>query len=181
MKAKPWLRLRTVLLTVVAAGVLAGAAAADTIPWIPGDGQDEDMPAAAGAAQPILHVHVFSHWVGFVQSLAPQAGYIDCPSACARPVAPGTTMTLFAQKNQDDTGALGLRFSHWTGDICEGVTTPTCTFTMPSGDDSVDVVAVFEGLYAAPVPVVVHHNNPPGQSDGEQPGDEGPGCGRFCD
>ena len=40
----------------------------------------------------------------------PFAGYIDCPHACARPVAPGTTLTLVATKNMDDTGAGGLRF-----------------------------------------------------------------------
>jgi hypothetical protein len=180
MRAKRWLRLRTVLFALIASCVLAGAAAADTVPWIPGGGNDEDSPgvvhSADGGTVPVLHVHVFSHWVGFVQSIAPQRGYVDCPSACARPVAPGTQVTLFAQKNLDDTGAGGLHFARWTGDVCEGVTSQTCTFTMPAGDASVDVTAVFAGVYVAPDPVAKKKNS----GGGEQP-PPGDGCGKFCE
>jgi hypothetical protein len=191
-------------LALVAAGVLAGTAAADTIPWIPGDGQDEDMPAAArtaaGTDVPLLHLHVYAHWVGYVESLAPFAGYINCPQACARPVEPGTTMTLIARKNQDDTGAGGLAFSHWEGEVCNGVTTEPCTFTMPPGDPSVDVIAVFTGIYIGlDAPGAGKTKNPPegpDQPPSEEPTCFGPfvlfgfpfeicppidECGQFCD
>jgi hypothetical protein len=84
----------------------------------------------------------------------------------------GTTLTLVATKNMDDTGAGGLHFVKWSGEVCDGATESTCTFTMPDGDDSVDVTAVFAGTYSAP------------GSTGEHPKTKAPpppdDCGEVC-
>jgi List-Bact-rpt repeat protein len=135
---------------VVAAGGFAAKAATagaavpqGVVPWIPGDGQDEDG-AYVDPSRPILHVHVYEHWAGSVEATNLEPGMINCPSACRRNVAAGTKVTL----HETPTG-IGYTFDHWTGATCEAPTTQTtrtCTITIPSSGET-DLVAVYSGQY----------------------------------
>lgn len=127
-------RLRRVALAGVLAGVLAGAAAtgvlANPVPTIPGDGPGEDSPYLP-AGVPVLHVHLNPHGFGWIRSTTPAVYLIDCPLACRRPVAPGTSITLEAHPNA------GWKVTGWrildapSTLVCQGQVTSICSFTMP--------------------------------------------------
>jgi hypothetical protein len=127
----------------------AASAPQGTIPWIPSDGQDEDG-AYVDPSRPSLHVHVYEHWAGSVQSTNLEPGLINCPSACRRNIEPGAKITL----SETPTG-VGYTFDHWSGAECEAPTTQTtqtCTITMPSSGE-LEVVAHYSGQYEEPAPV----------------------------
>jgi List-Bact-rpt repeat protein len=143
-----------------------------TLPWIPGDGDDEDNPII-DPNQPILHVHVYQHWNGSVQATNLAPGLINCPSACRRNIPAGTKVTL----EETPTGP-GITFDHWSGATCESPTTQTtstCTITMPTSGE-VQLVAHYTGQYIDPTPVSRDRDEPPvSQDDGE------PSCADLFD
>jgi hypothetical protein len=106
----------------------------NTVPTIDGDGQGEDTPAIPPGL-PLLHVHISQHWFGSVRS---SGGYLlDCPRSCLRPIAAGSSVTLNATPNS------GWVFDKWSGGACDGQTTSSCTFTMPT-DSITDIIAAFK-------------------------------------
>jgi quercetin dioxygenase-like cupin family protein len=111
----------------------ASPPACATIPGIPGDGNDEDTTYVPQGV-PLLHVHVSPHWFGSVQSTP---YLIDCPRACERAVGGGTQLTLKATANS------GWAFDHWSLGPCDGQTSPSCSFSMPTANLT-DVVAYFK-------------------------------------
>jgi quercetin dioxygenase-like cupin family protein len=106
----------------------------NTIPSIVDDGQGEDTPAIPPGL-PLLHVHISQHWFGYVRSSG--SYLLDCPRACLRPIAAGSPVTLTATPNS------GWAFDKWSGGPCDGQTTSTCTFTMPT-DSNTDIIAAFK-------------------------------------
>ncbi len=127
-------RLRRASLVVALAGVLAAAGAAgvlaNTVPGIPGDGPGEDSPFLP-AGVPILHVHLNPHGFGWIRSTTPAVYLIDCPLACRRPVAAGTSITLEAHPQA------GWKVSGWrildapSTLTCQGQVASICSFSMP--------------------------------------------------
>ena len=121
----PWwcLSIAAVIAALVGA---TSALAADS----PGKNPGEDTPFLPPGV-PVLHVRIDPQGFGYVRNTTPDIYLVDCPLACRRPLASGTSVTLMATPNA------GYKVTGWTITdapstlTCQGQTSSVCSFTMP--------------------------------------------------